>query len=290
FGQRDLSLESLKSKYAPAPSKFIAVDGMQVHFCDQGNPEDSLPLVLLHGTGSSLHTFEGWTGELIRDRRVIRLDLPGYGLTGPFPDKDYAISNYVSFIREFLDALGVNRCILGGNSLGGQIAWEFTVAHPTPVDKLILIDAAGYPFSSQSVPLAFRMARTPILKELFTVITPRSVVQSSVENVYGDDSKVTQELVDRYFDLSLRPGNRRAFIDRFAAKSDTTSYLKIPKITIPTLILWGQQDRLIPVENAYRFHRDLPNDTLVILNQSGHVPMEENPEESLSAVFEFIRY
>lgn len=289
FGHRDLSMETLKSKYAPAPSQFVEVAGMQVHYRDQGNPSDSLPLVLIHGTGASLHTFEAWTGELKKDRRVIRLDLPGYGLTGPFPDQNYALEHYVHFLHEFLKSIGIKRCILGGNSLGGQIAWQYTLAHSNQVDKLILIDAAGYPFSSQSVPLAFRMARTPILKELFTVITPRSVVQSSVENVYGDASKVTQELVDRYFDLSLRPGNRRAFIDRFAAKSDTTSYLKIPEITIPTLILWGQQDRLIPVENAYRFHRDLPNDTLVILNQSGHVPMEEHPEESLSAVFEFIR-
>lgn len=290
FGHRDLSMDTLKSKYATGPSKFREIAGMQVHFRDQGNPADSLPLVLIHGTGASLHTFEAWTEVLKSDRRVIRMDLPGYGLTGPFPDRNYAMEHYVHFLHDFLKSLGIQRCILGGNSLGGQIAWQYTLAHSNQVDKLILIDAAGYPFSSQSVPLAFRMARTPVLKELFTFITPRSVVQSSVENVYGDTSKVTQELVDRYFELSLRPGNRRAFIDRFAAKSDTTSYLKIPEICVPTLILWGVQDRLIPVENAYRFHRDLPNDTLVILNQSGHVPMEENPEESLAAVLKFIRF
>jgi pimeloyl-ACP methyl ester carboxylesterase len=115
------------------------------------------------------------------------------------------------------------------------------------------------------------------------------VVKSSVENVYADSQKVTRELIDRYFELSLRPGNRRAFVDRFAAKTDPNAIQKIPSINRPTLILWGEQDMLIPVENAFRFHRELPNDTLVILKNSGHVPMEENPRESLLAVQAFLQ-
>jgi pimeloyl-ACP methyl ester carboxylesterase len=289
FGHRDIPLETLKAKYAGEASQFLAVKGMQVHYRDEGNPKDTLPLVLIHGTGSSLHTFDAWTANLQSDHRVIRMDLPGYGLTGPFPVRNYALSNYTDFVFQFLNRLGITRCVLVGNSLGGQIAWEFAAAHPEHVQKLILIDAAGYPFESNSVPVAFKMARIPVIKELFTYITPKFVVQSSVENVYADSQKVTRELIDRYFELSLRPGNRRAFVDRFAAKTDPNAIQKIPSINRPTLILWGEQDMLIPVENAFRFHRELPNDTLVILKNSGHVPMEENPRESLLAVQAFLQ-
>ncbi|MFZ9003029.1 MAG: alpha/beta fold hydrolase, partial [Robiginitalea sp.] len=252
------------------------------------NPTDSLPLVLIHGTGSSLHTFEAWAAALRENRRVVRMDLPGFGLTGPFPDRNYAMEQYVQFVAAFLAARDIGHCILAGNSLGGQIAWNFTLEHPDRVAKLILIDASGYAIKSTSVPLAFKIARTPVLNKILTFITPRAVVASSVLNVYADKSKVTDALVDRYFDLSLRGGNRQALIDRMQMPFDSGAVRQIKTIHQPTLILWGDQDGLIPLESAYRFQKDLPNDTLVILKNSGHVPMEEDPEESLEAVLGFI--
>ena len=290
FGYADIPLADLKEKYAPPPSAFISVDGMEVHFRDEGRSSDSTPIVLIHGTGASLHTFDGWTPELSKDRRVIRMDLPGYGLTGPFPDRDYSIENYVSFLKQFLDSMGIETCVLAGNSLGGGIAWRFTSKYPETVERLILIDSTGYPDESESLPIAFEVAKIPIVKNLFKFITPRLVARSSLENVYSDKTKVTDELVDRYFDLTLREGNREAFVDRFEAKKDTTAYRKIKEITQPTLVLWGEDDRLKPIESAYRFHSDLPNDTLVILPNLGHVPMEENPEESVKPVLTFLKY
>ena len=289
FGYRDIPLEDLKAKYAPAPSEFASIDDMEVHFRDEGASADSIPIVLIHGTGSSLHTFDDWTNSLKERHRVVRMDLPGYGLTGPFPHRDYSIEKYVTFLKHFLDKKGIHQCILGGNSLGGQIAWRFTVAHPQMVQRLILIDAAGYPYQPKSEPLAFKVATIPIVKNLFTFITPKSVARSSVENVYADKSKVTEDLSTRYFELTLRPGNRQAFIDRFASENKRNAYKRIPDILQPTLILWGDQDLLIPVENAALFHRDLPNDTLVILENSGHVPMEESPTRSLEAVIAFLQ-
>ena len=126
-------------------------------------------------------------------------------------------------------------------------------------------------------------------QNIFTFITPRFIAKSSVENVYDDKTKVTEELVDRYFELSLRKGNRQAFVDRFKVKSDTMSHKKIKLINQRTLILWGENDELIPSEMAYLFHDNLPNDTLVILKNVGHVPMEESPSESLMPVIEFLR-
>jgi pimeloyl-ACP methyl ester carboxylesterase len=262
---------------------------MNVHYRDEGNLKDSLPIVLIHGTGSSLHTFDGWTNDLKENRRVIRMDIPAFGLTGPFPNRNYSIKNYVTFIEHFLAAKKINTCILAGNSLGGEIAWQFTVKNPKKVDKLILIDASGYPFKPESMPVAFKIARIPVINKLLTVITPRFMAKSSVENVYADKTKVTESLVDRYFELTLRTGNRQALIDRMTTEFDTIESTNIKKIQQPTLIIWGEQDKLIPIHNAYRFHDDLPNDTLVILKNSGHVPMEENPKESLDAVLQFLK-
>lgn len=204
-------------------------------------------------------------------------------------DKNYTIDHYVDFIQHFLVANGIKRCILGGNSLGGNIAWQFTTKYPQMVDKLILIDAAGYPMVSKSTPIAFRIARLPVLNNLLTFITPRFMVRSSVENVYADKSKVSDELVDRYFELTLREGNRRALVERMKMPVDSTAYPKIKTIQQPTLVLWGEQDMLIPVSVAQRFHEDLPNDTLVIMKNVGHVPMEESPKESLRIVNAFLK-
>ena len=289
FGYQDIPIEQLKKKYTDSYSLFEKVNGMNVHYRDEGEKKDSIPIVLIHGTGSSLHTYEHWTRNLVKNHRVIRMDLPGYGLTGPFPNRNYSIGDYVDFLKCFLDEIGVKKCVLAGNSLGGNIAWRFTLKYSDIVNKLILIDAAGYPINSKSTPLAFKIAQIPIIQNLFTYITPRTVAKVSVENVYKDKAKVTEELVDRYFELTLRKGNRQAFVDRFKVKTDTVSYKKIKLINQRTLILWGEDDELIPLSMAYQFHNDLPNDTLVILKNAGHVPMEENPKESLKPVMKFLK-
>jgi pimeloyl-ACP methyl ester carboxylesterase len=289
FGHRDIPLRELKAKYTNSASAFISVDGMEVHFRDEGNRAAAVPIVLLHGTASSLHTFEEWAGALKQSNRVIRLDLPAYGLTGPFPDRNYSMAHYTAFLRDFLAALNVSQCVLAGNSLGGQIAWNFALEQPGTVQKLILLDAAGYPASAKSVPIAFSIGRTPVLNKILTYITPRFIVKSSVENVYFDKSKVTDALVTRYYELTLREGNRQAFVDRFRFSGSSTTYQHITRITQPTLLLWGAKDLLIPVENAYKFQKDLPNSTLVVLSNVGHTPMEESPAESLEPVLAFLK-
>ncbi len=289
FGYKDKSVRSLQDKYAPAPSTFVEIEGMNVHYRDEGNPFDTLPLVLLHGTGSSLHTYDAWTEALKSTRRIIRMDLPAFGLTGLFPNRDYSIDHYVSFIEQFLENRHIPYCILVGNSLGGQIAWQFTLAHSNRVEQLVLIDAAGYPLNSKSAPIAFTLARTPVVNRLLTFITPRFMAKASVENVYADKSKVTEALVDRYFELTLRKGNRKALVDRMTAVYDTSHLPQLRTLKQRTLVLWGEQDMLIPLSNATRFHADLPNDTLIILPHSGHVPMEESPKESLVALLGFLK-
>jgi len=284
----DRSVEELSKRWAQPPSTFIDVAGMHVHLRDEGPRDDPEPIVLLHGTSASLHTWDGWTKVLSQTRRVIRFDLPGFGLTGPSPDGDYSIEAYVRFVVAMLDALQVKKVVLGGNSLGGNIAWETAVAHPERVSRLILVDAAGYPLKSKSVPIGFRIAQTPVLNKLALVTLPRGLVASSVRNVYGDPSKVTPELVDRYYELTLRAGNRASLAKRFQQSPHGAHAADIKRITQPTLILWGEKDRLIPIDHADAFHRDIPHNTLVRFAGLGHVPHEEDPESTVAAVLAFL--
>jgi pimeloyl-ACP methyl ester carboxylesterase len=291
YWQNDIPLAELKDTYAPAPSKFIQVNDVLVHYRDEGNRADSTPIVLIHGTAASLHTWEAWVKELKQTHRVISMDLPAYGLTGPNKTGDYSQEYYAQFMHHFLEKLDVKKCILGGNSLGGAIAWRYALNYPTEVSKLILIDAAGYPMESKSVPMAFQLAGVPVLNNIFQFVTPRFIVQKSIENVYADKTKVEPELVDRYFNLALRAGNRQAFIERmstFKTLLNDSTYLQIKNIKTPTLILWGDKDLLIPLTVAENFHADLPNDTLVVLKNLGHTPMEENPKQSLQVLINFL--
>ena len=284
----DITVDSLKSRWAPPPSQFLAIDGMQVHLRDEGPRDDSVPIVLLHGTSSSLHTWDGWADSLKVTRRVIRFDLPGFGLTGPSASGDYSMEANLRFVTHVLATLGIKRVVLGGNSLGGWIAWRVAIAQPALVQRLILVDAAGYPFKPKSEPIGFRLARTPVLNRVIRNILPRSVVEASVRNVFGDPAKVTPALVDRYFDLTRRDGNRAALVARYKQlryDGDTTI---IRSITQPTLIVWGGRDQLIPPDNAARFGRDIAGSRVLIFPVLGHVPHEEDAVATLAGVRQFL--
>ena len=287
----DKTVEELKGRWAPPPSQFLEIDGLRVHLRDEGPRDDPVPIVLIHGTSDSLHTWDGWAAVLQRQRRVIRFDLPGFGLTGPDQDNDYSAARYVKFVAAVLDRLGVQRCVLAGNSLGGQIAWSVAAAMPDRVDKLILVDASGYPPESvttpRSIPLGFRIASMPWARPLMEHTLPRGIVQSSVRNVYGDPAKVTPELVDLYFAMALRAGNRAA-LGRRMDQGYTGDVSQLKKIAAPTLVLWGGKDKLVPTEFGPRFVRDIPNAKLVVFDELGHVPQEEDPARTVAEVKRFL--
>lgn len=282
------SAESLQARWASAPSRFIEVDGLSVHLRDEGPRDDPLPIVLLHGTSASLHTWDGWAEALRGERRVVRMDLPGFGLTGPRADSDYSIAAYVRFVLRVLDALGIERFVLAGNSLGGEIAWRTAVAAPQRVARLVLVDAGGHAFASASVPIGFRLARLPLARDLFTWVLPRGVVEASVRNVYGDPSRVGDELVDRYYELALREGNRHALAQRFAQLDLGAQAALIPTVAVPTLILWGGQDRLIPPAFGEAFAREIRGSRLVVFDTLGHVPHEEDPARTVAELRRFL--
>jgi pimeloyl-ACP methyl ester carboxylesterase len=247
--------------------------------------------VLLHGTGSSLHAWEGWAQALTAQRRVIRYDLAGFGLTGPSPDGAYSLDGDVRLLVAILDKLGISRCVVGGNSLGGAIAWRAALAHPARIEKLILVDAGGYPPHASSIPLGFRLARLaplPLMGALLEHILPRSLVEQGFRNIYGDPARVTQEQIDRSVELTQRAGNRRALLARARQRRTEILAERIPELKLPTLILWGGRDRLIPPEDAERFHREIAGSTLVIFEDLGHAPEEEDPARTVAAVQRFL--
>lgn len=284
----DREVETLKARWAPAPSTFIEVLGMQAHVRDEGPRDDPQPIVLLHGTSASLHTWDGWTDALKGQRRVIRMDLPGFGLTGPMPDGNYRLTRYVEFVVALMDKLGVQKAVLAGNSFGGNLAWKVAADHPARVGRLVLVDSAGYPYDAKSVPIGFKLAQVPALRPVMANILPRSMIDSSVRNVYGDPSKVTPELVDRYFELTLRAGNRQALGERFRQSPGGQHAEQITQVKQPTLIIWGGQDRLIPPDNADKFQRDIAGSRLVVFDALGHVPHEEDPATTVAAVKAFL--
>ena len=285
----DRSVDALKARWAAPPSRFVTLQGMQVHLRDEGPRDDPTPIILIHGTSASLHTWVDWVAALSPHRRVIRMDLPGFGLTGPAPDADYSMARYTGFMRDLLDLLNIDQAVLAGNSLGGGIAWQTALAHPTRVRQLILVDATGYPLQPQSMPIGFRLAQIAWLAPVTQKILPRQMIAASVRNVYGQPDKVSPALVDRYYELTLREGNRASLMQRFQYRSSDAALAgEIPQLSLPTLILWGSEDRLIPPDHGQRFHQDMAGSQLKMFKGLGHVPHEEDPEATVQAVKSFL--
>jgi len=284
----DWPVEALVARWAPPPSDFIDVKGQLVHLRDVGPRDDPEPLVLIHGTSASLHTWEGWAKALSARRRVISFDLPGFGLTGPNAGADYRGDTYARFVLDLMDQLKVQRFAVAGNSLGGEVAWRTALMAPQRVTKLILVDAAGPDFESDSVPVGFLVARVPVLNRVFDWVLPRPMVVASVRNVYGDPSRVNDALIDRYYELALREGNRRALVQRLRQNQRGQDAERIRELTLPTLILWGGRDRLVPLSVGRQFNKDIAGSELVVFDDLGHVPQEEDPARTVAPVQAFL--
>ena len=285
----DWPVEALVAQWAPPPSQFIDLDGQLVHLRDVGPRDDPEPLVLVHGTSDSLHTWEGWVKALSAQHRVISFDLPGFGLTGPSASGDYRGDTYARFVLALMDRLQVQRFAIGGNSLGGEVAWRTAWLAPQRVSKLILVDAAGPDFKSESVPIGFLVARVPVLNRAFEALLPRPMVVASVRNVYGDPSRVSDELVERYYQMALREGNRRALVQRLQQNQRGADAERIRDLKLPTLILWGGKDKLVPLSVGRQLQQDIAGSELVVFDDLGHVPQEEDAARTVAPVKAFLQ-
>lgn len=285
-GGGKITSEYLAGKYSDRQSRYMQIGGMQLHYKDEGQGK---PVVLLHGISSSLQTWDAWTEVLKSQYRVIRLDLPGFGLTGPDPQDIYSVDRYVAVLDTLLQRLDIGSSYMAGNSLGGWITWEFALQHPQTVSRMILIDAAGFA-TPDDPPKPIRLIQNPLFRNMAMKRAPRFLVRKFLKQAYGDRSKVSKELVNRYYELSNRPGNPKAFYT--IANSHFESHTELlPTLKVPTLIMWGAEDKKwIDVSHAYLFQELLPDNKLIIYQGVGHLPMEEAPQESVQDALKFFSH
>jgi pimeloyl-ACP methyl ester carboxylesterase len=280
----DKSRAALEAKYLDAPGDVMEVADVRLHVRDSG-PKDRPALFMLHGFGSSLHTWDPWARALQGDYRVIRFDLPGSGLSEPDPTGDYTDARSMQVLAALMDRLGVARASLIGNSIGGRIAWTFAALNPDRVAKLVLISPDGF----ESPGFAYgQKPEVPAMVKLMRYVLPKALLRANLTAAYGDPGKLSPETVDRYYDLMLAPGVRDAMIARMeqSVRADPEPLLR--RVQAPVLLVWGEKDALIPFGNAADYTGALPASTLVSFPALGHVPQEEAPVESLVPVRAFL--
>ena len=281
----DKSRAALDAAYAVSPADYIEVAGLRLHLKDTG-PRDAPAIVLLHGFGSSLLTWDAWANALSADYRVVRFDLPGFGLTGPDPANDYSDQRAIAVIVAVMDRLGIPRATLVGNSLGGKIAWTFALSHPERLDKLVLVSPDG--FASQGFDYG-KKPDVPLMLRLLPYTLPKPMLRASIAPAYANPDRLTDATVTRYRDMMLAPGVRSAIVARMGQVMLADPATLLPRIQTPTLLLWGEKDGMIPFPNSADYMRALPHATLVPLPELGHVPFEEDPERSLAPLRAFLR-
>ena len=286
----DIPAAEVDALYSNAESEFMVLgNGQRVHYRDEGNPEGPT-LVLIHGSNASLHTWALWVAELTDQFRIVSMDLQGHGLTGPAPDEDYTPDAMARLVDEVVTRLGIYRFALAGSSMGGRASWHYALDHPDRLTALILVGSGGYPqdMSDNGGALVFRILSTEWGRTLLMNLDPTMLTRDGLESAFVDDSLVTDDVVDRYVTLALREGSRDATAVRFAAPYTFDRVASIPEITTPTLILQGDGDALVPEEHGRQFDADIPNSTLIIYKNVGHIPMEENPAQSAADVRGFL--
>ena len=279
----DTDPAAMYAKYGTPPSRMLAIDdNRRIHLRDEG-PRDAPVIILLHGSNADLHTWQEWVDELKLDYRVIRYDQRGHGLTGPAGDDDYSLAGFMADIDAVANALGVERFTLAGNSMGGAIAMGYAMAHPDRLDALVLVDAGGAPIEREGGGnLAFRLAAMPLVGDAMSQLLPRSLVEKSLKQSVSNQAVVTPQAVDRYWELARYPGNRGATRKRFSTPRAPFAAEDVARMQVPTLIIWGEEDALIPFAAARWYADHLPNATLVGYPGIGHIPMEEAPERSVT--------
>ncbi len=274
----------LAERYLRSPADLVEVDGVRLHVRVDG-PADAPAVLFLHGFGASLHTWETWAQALSTDFRVVRLDLPGSGLSPPDPARDYSDAHSLALIEGLLDRLGIASASVVGHSMGGRLAWQLAAARPARVNRLVLLAPDG--FASPG----FEYDRAPEVSaslQLMRFTLPRFVLKMGLEPAYADPAVLTDPMLDRYHDLVLAPGARQAMLDRMAQAVLTDPVARLQRITAPTLLLWGEQDAMIPVTNAADYLKAVSGSRVVTLPGVGHIPQEESPAAALGPVRDFL--
>lgn len=263
---------------------YRTVAGIRLRLRDTG-PRDAPAVILLHGFGASLDTWQPWAEALSRKYRVIRFDLPGFGLTGADPTGSYTDTRTMMVITQLMEQLRVDKATFIGNSLGGRIAWNFAALHPDRVSQLVLISPDGFAspgFEYDKPP------KVPLMMQALPYVAPRNMLKTSLAAGYARPSALSEVTLTRYRDMLLAPGVRAAMLARMGQVVLRDPAPTLARIKAPTLLLWGENDAMIPISNAADYLRAMPTAKLVRLPNLGHLPFEEDPERSLPAVAQFL--
>jgi pimeloyl-ACP methyl ester carboxylesterase len=298
----DIPRSVLEAKYATPPSQFTdityastlpggAPGTAHVHYRIRGAAAAPV-LLLLHGSNATLFTWEPWSKALSDHFRVVSVDLPAHGLTGPTANHDYTQAGMANFVLAFADKLGLKTFALAGNSMGGGVAARFAEEHPARVDALILVDAAGMPSKmGDHTPVAFKLLRYGWARSLLGHLDPKPLVKEGLNDAIVHKNVLTPAMIDLYSDMARMDGARAATSERFTqfSMADVT-YVKdhVHALTMPVLILWGEQDHLIPVAAAHTWNTSIPGSKLIVYPATGHIPMEEVASQSAADVRAFL--
>ncbi len=280
----DIDRATLERRYLASPADMIVVQGIHLHVRDTG-PRNAPAVLMVHGMGGSLHSWEPWAQGMAPELRVIRLDLPGSGLSGPDPTGDYSDQRSIDVILALMDHLQLDKASVIGHSIGGRMAWRLAATHPERVNKLVLVAPDG--FASPGFEYG-KPVDVPSVLQLMRYALPKWLLRMNLKPAYANDSAMTDERITRYYELMLAPGARQALIARMQQTMLTDPVPLLKRITAPTLLVWGKQDAMIPFSNAADYTSAIAGSKLVAFDGVGHLPQEEAAKTSLPAVKEFL--
>lgn len=280
----DRDLGQLEAKYLASPDDMRQVGPWRLHVRVSG-PRDAPAVILIHGFGASMQTWDGWTQSLSRRWRVVSVDLPGSGLSPPDPAGDYKDARSVQMLVALMDQLGLERASIVGHSIGGRIAWTFAASHPERVNRLVLVAPDG--FASPG----FEYGKAPAVPAMFGLmryVLPKPLLRMNLAPAYADPKVLSDALVERYDDLLRAPGARQALLDRMRQTVLVDPRPLLATVRAPTLLLWGERDAMIPNSNSADYLKALPDARLVLIPGVGHLPQEEAASASVADVEAFL--
>ena len=282
----DLPWPTLQARYANAASRYMDLPGgVKIHYRDQGR-RDGPVIVMVHGFGASLQTWEPWVQRLGSQYRIITLDLPGFGLTSA--PKGYILSRtgFIDVVDGVTTRLGATKFVLIGNSMGGGVAWNYALKHPDKLQGLVLVDAAGWPqqrADGRDGPFIFKVLRNPVGRFLIGDLDTTAMTRAGLKDAFAPTPEMVDDaMVARYVELSRAPGHRDIILNLMGGfdPADAATKAKLSAITVPTLVMHGDTDKLIPVSHAALFGDAIPGSTVIIYPKVGHVPMEQIADRS----------
>jgi len=268
--------------------KYVVVKGLKIRYIVKGS---GAPLVLIHGIGEFLEAWWLNVGPLSEHYQVYAMDLPGHGLSDK-PRIDYNLAFATEVVGEFEQALGIDHASLVGHSLGGLVAMSVAINYPEQVDKLVLVDSAGF---NDRVPVLYRLCCLPLIGELIVEPTVKAGIRHGMKRAFYNPGLVSDEMVEKDYQFMKMPGAKQALLNIIrngvsftGPNPETVALDKLRLIKSLTLLIHGAQDKVIPLKYARKANKLIPGAKLKIIDECGHCPYIEKASEFNETVIEFL--